>query len=87
MADWYLSGIYMSRLGLIDQLEWEGFSTDEATYGTDSTGADWYSQAYGKAVELMAEGYTEQEAYEYLLNDYYAEDEAWFGAYYAFNPQ
>ena len=86
MANWYLSGIYMSRSGLIGQLEWEGFSTDEATYGTDSIGASWYGQAYGRAVELIGEGYTEQEAYDYLISDSYTEDEAFYGSYFAANP-
>jgi hypothetical protein len=38
-------------------------------------------------VELIAEGYTEQEAFDYLIADSYTEDEAYFGSFYAANPE
>lgn len=31
--------------GLISQLQYEGFSYEQATYGVDNCGADWNSQA------------------------------------------
>ena len=41
----YLSFMAFSRKGLIDQLEYEGFSTDAATLAVDSLNADWNEQA------------------------------------------
>ena len=37
-AESYLAFAAFSRQGLIDQLEFEGFSTEEATFGVDSVG-------------------------------------------------
>ncbi|MGI6230207.1 MAG: Ltp family lipoprotein [Tractidigestivibacter sp.] len=50
----YLDYTAFSYSGLIDQLEFEGYTTEEATYGVDHCGADWYEQA-----ALMAEDYLE----------------------------
>ena len=36
----YLSLMAVSRQGLIDQLEFEGYSTADATYGVDAQNAD-----------------------------------------------
>lgn len=75
----YLSVIPFSYSGLIEQLEFEGYSNKEATYAADNCGADWFEQAVRSAknyLELMPfsrsglieqlefEGYTyEQAAY------------------------
>lgn len=40
-----------SRTGLIEQLEFEGFSNEDATYAVDECGADWKAQATLKAKE------------------------------------
>jgi hypothetical protein len=37
-AESYLDFTAFSRSGLIDQLEYEGFTTEQATYGVDKTG-------------------------------------------------
>ena len=73
----YLQIMPFSYSGLIDQLEYEGFTKEESTYGADHCGADWYEQALLKAnnyLELMGfsysglidqleyEGFTAQEA-------------------------
>jgi len=42
-----------SRQGLIDQLEFEGYSTADATYGVDAQNADWNQQAALKAEEYL----------------------------------
>jgi hypothetical protein len=42
-----------SRSGLISQLEFEGFSSSEATYGTDAQNADWNAQAAKKAASYL----------------------------------
>lgn len=49
----YLSFAAFSRTGLIAQLEFEGFSTADATFGVDAVGADWSEQAALKAAEYL----------------------------------
>lgn len=49
----YLSVMAFSHDGLISQLEFEGFSTQEATYGADTCGADWNEQALKKAEDYL----------------------------------
>lgn len=49
----YLTISGFSHDGLISQLEFEGFSTEEATYAADNCGADWNEQAAKKAQEYL----------------------------------
>lgn len=49
----YLAISGFSHDGLISQLEFEGFSTEEATYAADNCGADWNEQAAKKAQEYL----------------------------------
>ena len=42
-----------SYSGLIDQLEYEKFTTEEATYGADNCGADWNEQAAKSAESYL----------------------------------
>ena len=73
----YLKYSAFSRTGLIDQLEFEGFSTADATYGVDAQNADWNAQAAKSAKsylkysafsrtglidQLVFEGYTQAQA-------------------------
>ena len=73
----YLKHTAFSYSGLIDQLEYEGFSHSEATYGADHCNADWDEQAVNKAKsyishtafsysgmieQLEYEGFTESQA-------------------------
>jgi len=44
-ASSYLNTSAFSRSGLIDQLEYEGFSNGDATYAVDSLNVDWNEQA------------------------------------------
>jgi hypothetical protein len=59
-----------SRKGLIEQLEYEGFTDREATYGADSTQADWTEQAAKTAKQMLSvmpfsrKGLIEQLEYE-----------------------
>ena len=48
-AQTYLAISGFSHDGLITQLEFEGFSTEEATYAADNCGDDWNEQAAIKA--------------------------------------
>ena len=49
----YLSIMAFSYSGLINQLEYEGYSASEATYGADHCGADWNEQAAKKAADYL----------------------------------
>lgn len=49
----YLRVSAFSRTGLIEQLEYEGYSTEDATYASDNCGADWYEQALKKAQSYL----------------------------------
>lgn len=50
----YLNFSAFSRKGLIEQLEFEGFSTEDATYGVDNVNADWDEQAVKKAKSYLS---------------------------------
>ncbi|PRB08627.1 hypothetical protein CQ047_12160 [Microbacterium sp. MYb72] len=52
-AQSYLSFSGFSRSGLIHQLEFEGFSTEDATFGADNAGADWNAECAQKAQSYM----------------------------------
>lgn len=48
-AESYLDFTAFSREGLIDQLEFDGFPSEDAVYAVDKVGADWNVQAEKKA--------------------------------------
>jgi hypothetical protein len=50
----YLALTAFSRSGLIEQLEFEGYSTADATYGTDAQKADWNAMAAKAAKSYLA---------------------------------
>ena len=52
-ADAYLSLTGFSYSGLIKQLKFEGYTTEEATYAADHCGADWNEQAAKKGAEYL----------------------------------
>jgi len=49
----YLRSSAFSRSGLIKQLEYEGFSTSDATYGVDAQNVDWNAQAVKKGASYL----------------------------------
>ncbi len=49
----YLDYTYFSHDGLIGQLEYEEYSTEDATWAADNCGADWNAQALGKAQDYL----------------------------------
>jgi outer membrane biosynthesis protein TonB len=76
-AQSYLSLMPFSRSGLIEQLEFEGYSTGDATFGVDALDADWKAQAAkaaksyldmmpfsrsGLIEQLQFEGYSREQA-------------------------
>lgn len=52
----YISMGGFSRSGLIKQLQFEKFSTADATYGADNSGANWTEQADESAASYMNMG-------------------------------
>lgn len=57
----YLRAMPFSHEGLIDQLEYEGYTTADATYAADNCGADWNEQALKQAksyLDTMAFSYS-----------------------------
>lgn len=71
----YLSVMPFSYSGLVEQLEYEGYSNSEATYAADNCGADWYEQAVKSAkqyLDVMAfsrSGLIDQLEYEGYTHD------------------
>lgn len=76
-ADNYLSLMAFSRQGLIEQLEFEGYSNEDASFAVDHVAPDWNEQAASKAEEyvdmmsfsrqglidqLVFEGFTQEQA-------------------------
>ena len=77
----YLGVFAFSRSGLISQLEFEGFSTEDATYGADASGANWNQQAALKAksyLDMMA--FSRSGLIDQLLFEGFSRSEAEFGA-------
>jgi hypothetical protein len=69
-AERYLSHQSFSRKGLIEQLEYEGYSLADATYAVDNVDVDWNEQAALKAKSYLSHqsfsrsGLLEQLVYE-----------------------
>lgn len=79
-ANQYLSIMAFSYSGLIDQLEYEGYTTEEATYGADNCGADWNEQAAKKAqqyIDLMS--FSRQGLIDQLKFDGFTQSQAEYG--------
>ena len=74
-AKQYLNSMAFSYSGLIEQLEYEGYSNSEATYAADNCGADWYEQAalsakqYLNSMSFSRQGLIEQLEYEGFTYD------------------
>ena len=66
----YLSHSSFSYKGLVEQLEYEQFTHDEAVYAVDNCGADWFEQSAKKAKSYLShssfsyKGLIEQLEYE-----------------------
>ncbi|WP_274178107.1 Ltp family lipoprotein [Microbacterium plantarum] len=76
----YLSLMGFSRTGLITQLEFEGFTNEDATFGADNAGADWNAEAAEKAasyLDLMA--FSRQGLYDQLAFEGFTSEQIEFG--------
>lgn len=79
-AESYLSFTHFSREGLIGQLEFEGFTTEEASWAVDQVGADWNEQAAGSAASyLELTSFSRTELYDQLIFEGFTPEQAEFG--------
>ncbi len=76
----YLAYMAFSYSGLIEQLEYEGFSSSAATYAVDNCGADWNEQAAKKAQEyLNYSSFSRQELIDQLEFEGFSSSQAEYG--------
>jgi len=76
----YLDFAAFSRDGLVSQLEFDKFSTEDATYGADNSGADWNEQAAKKAksyLDFMS--FSREGLIDQLVFDKFTEAQATYG--------
>lgn len=79
-ASSYLSIAPFSRVSLIKQLEFEGFSNSDATYGVDAQKADWNAQAVKAAKNYLSlTSFSRSGLIEQLEFEGYTTEEATFG--------
>lgn len=73
----YLNVSAFSYQGLIDQLEYEKYSVEDATYAVDNCGADWNAQALKSAQNyLNISAFSYQGLYNQLVYEKYTSDQA-----------
>lgn len=76
----YLDYAAFSYTGLIDQLEYEQFSTESATYAADNCGADWNEQASKKAQDYLDfSSFSRQGLIDQLLYEGFTQEQAEYG--------
>lgn len=80
-AENYLSFSAFSKKGLIDQLEFEGYTSEEAKYAADNCGANWNEQAAKKAQSYLDfTSFSKQGLIEQLEFEGFTHDQAVYGA-------
>ena len=76
----YLNISAFSYTGLIHQLEYEGYLTEEATYAADNCNANWNEQAAKAAKEyLNVSSFSRQELINQLIYEGYTQEQAEYG--------
>lgn len=76
----YLKTSSFSYSGLVEQLKYEGFSTDEATYAVDNCGADWNEQVAQAAQDYLdIMSFSRSELIDQLVYDGFSKDQAEYG--------
>ena len=79
-AEDYLDFSAFSRQGLIGQLEYEGYTTDEATFAVDYVAPDWNEQAAKSAQSYLEfSSFSRQGLIDQLLYEGFTPDEANYG--------
>ena len=77
----YLRFTSFSYSGLIEQLEHDGFSAEDAAYGADNCGADWNEQAMKKAKSYLDFTYfSKDKLISQLEHDGFTHEQAVYGA-------
>ena len=76
----YLNAMSFSYDGLVDQLEFEGFTHEEAVYGASNCGANWKEQAAKKAKDYLdAMAFSRKGLIEQLQFDGFTYEQAVYG--------
>lgn len=76
----YLEYSAFSYTGLIGQLEYEGFTTEEATFAADNCGADWNAQAAAKAQDYLDySSFSRQGLVDQLIYEGFTAEQAEYG--------
>ena len=77
----YLELTAFSYTGLIEQLEYKGYTTEEATYAADNCGADWDEQAAKAATSYLdLTSFSREGLIEQLEYDGFTHEQAVYGA-------
>lgn len=77
----YLNVMAFSHSGLIEQLKYEGYTDEEATYAADNCGANWNEQAEKKAQEyLNTTSFSRSGLIEQLQFEGFTAEQAEYGA-------
>lgn len=80
-AQSYLRVSSFSRKGLVDQLRFEGYTSDEAVFACDYLEPDWYAEAAeAAAAYLRVSSFSRQGLIDQLMFEGFTEDEAAYGA-------
>lgn len=77
----YLDYSGFSRDGLVDQLEYEQFSHEDAVYGADNAGGNWMEEAAQKAQSYMEySAFSRGSLIEQLKYEKFTQEQAEYGA-------
>ena len=80
-ANEYVDTLPLSRKGLIKQLEYDGYTTDVATYAADNCSANWNKEAKEMAEQYMdSTTYTYKDMVQQLETEGFTKEQAKFGA-------
>jgi hypothetical protein len=76
----YLAFSGFSLVGLIGQLEYEGYSTEDANFGANNAGADWNAEAAEKTASYLEfSSFSRQGLYDQLVYEGFTDAEIQFG--------
>ena len=80
-AKQYLKFTAFSAEGLVEQLEFEGFSSSEADFGVKHSGADWNEQAALKSEQYLSySSFSKQGLIDQLIFEGFTQEQAKYGA-------
>ena len=80
-AENYLSVMAFSYSGLVDQLEYEGYTTEDAAFAADNCGADWNEQALKSANNYLSfSAFSYSGLIDQLEYEGFTTDQATYGA-------